>query len=127
MLVSFLHKASNFLPRKHRKTKILCHFNHFLDKASGFVGRSTASALEERSEIVQTALARIRALPFDMEIRVCGFPDFSLVPIDLDLREIREPQHIVYASIERMFNDINEYDYFLNIEDDILVTDEVIE
>ena len=76
---------------------------------------------------MQTALARIRALPFDMEIRVCGFPDFSLLPIDLDLSEIREPQHIVYASIERMFKGLDDYDYFLNIEDDILVADEVIE
>src|SRR5271157_2908289 len=127
MLVSFLHKAINFMPRKHRTTKILCHFNHFFGKASGFVGKSTAGALEERSEIVQTTLARIRALPFDMEIRVCGFPDFSLLPIDLDLSEIREPQHIVYASIERMFNALDDYDCFLNIEDDILVADEVIE
>jgi len=62
-----------------------------------------------------------------MEIRVCGFPDFSLLPIDLDLSEIREPQHIVYASIERMFNSLDDYDCFLNIEDDILVADEVIE
>jgi hypothetical protein len=125
--VSLLNNVSTFLSGKHRRTKILCHFNHFFGKASGFVGRSTTGTLEDRSELVQTALLRIRALPFDMDIRVCGFPEFSLLPIDLDLSEIREAQHIVYASIERMFNALDDYDYFLNIEDDILVADEVIE
>jgi len=73
------------------------------------------------------ALARIRALPVDVVVRVCGFPQFSLLPIDLDLSYIREPRHIVYESIERMFDELDDYDFFLNIEDDILVADEVIE
>ena len=117
----------SFLSGRRRRAKILCHFNHFFGKTSSFVGKSTAGVPEQRFEIVQTALARIRALPYDMEIRVCGFPDFSLLPIDLDLSEIREPQHIVYASIERMFNTLDDYDYFLNIEDDILISGQVID
>ena len=125
--MSLLNKASSFLSGKHRTTKILCHFNHFFGKASGFVGRSTAGALEERSEIVQTALARIRARTLRHGDSRLWVPDFSLLPIDLDLSEIREPQHIVYASIERMFKALDDYDCFLNIEDDILVADEVIE
>jgi len=116
-----------FFSGKQRRAKILCHFNHFFGEASAFVGRSTTEAPEKRSEIVQTALARLRALPFDMEIRVCGFPYSSLVPIDLDLSEIGEPQHIVYASIERMFDAVDDYDFFLNIEDDILVSGQVID
>jgi hypothetical protein len=85
------------------------------------------SAPEQRRPVVQTTLAGVRALPFEMVVRVCGFPNHALVPIDLDLSEIGEPKHIVYASIERMFKDLDAYDYFLNIEDDILVSDQVIE
>jgi len=58
---------------------------------------------------------------------VCGFPGSSLLPVDLDLSGIGEPQHIVYESIERMFNARDDYDYFLNIEDDILIDRQVID
>ena len=62
-----------------------------------------------------------------MVVRVCGFPGSSLLPIDLDLSYIREPQHIVYASIEEMLPALSDYDFLLNIEDDILINKEVID
>ena len=127
MLSSFRRDASAFLSGRHRRPKILCHVNHFFGKASALVGKSTVSAPEHRHQVVETALAGIRALPFDMTVRVCGFPEHALVPVNLDLSEIGEPRHIVYASIERMFEALDDYDFFLNIEDDVLVSDQVIE
>lgn len=127
MLSSFFPNASTLLRGKRRGVKVLCHFNHFFGKGSDFVGKSTIGVSGDRSEIVKMALARIRALPVDVVVRVCGFPQFSLLPVDLDLSYIGEPRHLVYASIERMFDALNDYDFFLNIEDDILVADEVIE
>jgi hypothetical protein len=127
MLSSFRRNAGSFLLSRRRRTRVLCHVNHFFGKGSTLVGKSTMSAPEARLSVVQTALAGIRALPFEMVVRVCGFPNHALVPIDLDLSEIGQPKHIVYASIERMFNELDAYDYFLNIEDDVLVSKQVME
>jgi hypothetical protein len=82
---------------------------------------------DERYKVVQTAVAAIRALPFEVAVRVCGFPASSLLPIDLDLSEIGDPMLIIYESIERMFSALADYDYFLNIEDDVLVSKEMFE
>jgi hypothetical protein len=108
-----------------RRPRILCHTNHYFGTTSRFVGKSTAGQEEVRAGIVRSALAGLRALPFDMDICVCGLPDCSLVPIDLNV-DVSDPQHIVYASIERMFDALDSYDYFLNVEDDILVSEEVL-
>lgn len=106
--------------------KILCHFNHFYGGRSALVGKSTLGDRERRAKAVQTALAAIRALPFKVELRVCGFPESSLVPIDLDLTEIGNPMLIIYESIQRMFGELTGHDYFLNIEDDVLVNEGMI-
>lgn len=106
--------------------KILCHFNHFYGSRSDLVGKSTVGDRERRAEAVQTALAAIRNLPFEIDLHVCGFPESSLVPIDLDLTEIGNPMLIMYESIQRMFGVLDGYDYFLNIEDDVLINEEMI-
>lgn len=113
--------------RGERQSRILCHFNHYFGKTSAFVGKSTAGDEPSRTAVVRTALDSIRNLPFKVDVRVCGFKDSSLLPIDIDLSEIGEPQHIVYASIERMFDSLEGYGYFLNIEDDILISASVVE
>jgi hypothetical protein len=115
-LFSSLLRAAS--PKK--SAKILCYINHYFGP-SNFVGKSTSGCSEKRSEVVYAAFSRIKAMPFQMDIRICGFKDSSLLPIDLDVSYIGDPRKIVYASIERMFEETNEYDYFLNIEDDILI------
>jgi hypothetical protein len=109
-----------------QRQKILCYINHYFGKTSVFVGKSTAGYAQSRRQIVQEAVARLRALPGEIDIRVCGFPEASLVPIDLDLSAIGEPRFIVYESIERMFAVIDDYDWFLNIEDDIFVHHDLV-
>lgn len=75
---------------------------------------------------MEAAVARLRALPGEIDVRVCGFPEAALVPIDLDLSAIGDPRFIVYESIERMFAVIDDYDWFLNIEDDIFVHHDLV-
>jgi hypothetical protein len=118
--------SSNRPPSHASEPKILCHFNHYFGTNSNFIGKSTTGVRKDRGDVVRLALDGIRALRFDLDIRVCGLRDFSLLPIDIDLDEISDAQHIVYASIERMFDAMDQYDYFLNIEDDVLITSDVL-
>jgi hypothetical protein len=110
-----------------RNVRILCHFNHFFGSGSDFVGKSTSGKRDQRSAIVSRTLSALRSLPFDIHVRVCGFVQDSLLPIDVDLSAERDPQRIVYASIERMFDSLTSYDYFLNVEDDILIEAKALE
>ena len=124
------HTTSTKTPTKRsgraRQQKLLCYVNHYFGNASAFVGRSTAGDAQTRREIVEAVVTRLRALPGEVEVYVCGFPEAAVVPVDLGLSEIGDPRLIVYESIERMFTAINEYDWFLNIEDDIFVQDNLV-
>ncbi len=58
-----------------------------------------------------------------MSIRLCGYDQKSILPLDIDfLDQISNPTEIMYASLSEMEKDINNFDYFINIEDDILLT-----
>lgn len=126
ILLSIVDYDSTALAQTCRQPKVLCHFNHYFGATSEFVGKSTNGVRKDRAEIVQLALDGIRALPFDMDVRVCGLTDYSLLPVDIDLGASSDPQYIVYASIEHMFDMLDHYDYFLNIEDDILISGDVL-
>jgi hypothetical protein len=119
-------RGSPVLARTPHRPKILCHVNHYFGSTSQFVGRSTAGAPQTRERIVRTAVTRIQSLPYEIDIRICGFAREVLVPVDIDLSIIGEPQWIIYESIERMFKSIDDYDYFLNIEDDIFVNEDFV-
>jgi hypothetical protein len=106
---------------------MLCYFNHYFGTSSAFRGKSTAGDRSARRDYVQRAYDSVRALPYDVTLRVCGFKGQSLLPVDLDLTEIGDPQLIVYESIERMFVMDEQFDCYLNIEDDILVEAGMIE
>ncbi|WP_322042787.1 hypothetical protein [Paraburkholderia sp. J67] len=111
-----------------QRPRVLCHLNHFYGRASTeteFGSAVTPRAI--RHDIVQRTIAALRALPFDVDLRVCGFKDHALVPVDIDLSAIGEPQRIVYESLQRMLGVIDQYDWFLNIEDDILIEPQTLE
>jgi hypothetical protein len=111
--------------RDHAAVRVLCHVNHYFGAKSTFVGKSTAGQPAQRAEIVTRALTSIREAggsgDLQIDMRVCGFPTESLVPVDLDLSYIGDPLHLIYESLARMSESVDQYDYFLNIEDDILI------
>ena len=101
--------------------KVLCLFVHYFDKASGFEGKSKYQLEEVRKEIVTRALGALRSIR-DVDVVVCGYKKLSLVGVDKDLSaSTNEPQHMIYEALGQLAQFRSEYDYFMVIEDDILV------
>jgi len=102
-------------------TKVLCLFVHYFDKASAFEGKSKYQLEDVRAEIVRRALGALRSIR-DVDVVVCGYKDLNLVGVDMDLSAYtKQPQHMVYEALGQLTRFRSEYDYFMVIEDDILV------
>ena len=97
--------------------------NHYFGTAD-FVGRSTTADPDSRRAVVEQALDSLRAIP-GSEVVVCGIPGRSLVPIDRDFGHLEDPRHLPYATIAAMADEMADggdgYDWFVNIEDDLLL------
>jgi hypothetical protein len=71
---------------------------------------------------VEQCAAALRALPgADVDLRVCGIRKKALLPLDVDYAHLDDPTQLVYESLYDMATRVDEYDYFINIEDDIVV------
>jgi hypothetical protein len=104
--------------------RVLCYVNHYFGHPVGFEGRSTDGDREHRRAIVAACLDGLRALP-GVEVNVCGIDGKALEKIDLDFPQIRDdPKLLVYESLAHMVRRVEDYDYFVNIEDDILLPTE---
>jgi hypothetical protein len=104
----------------NRKYKILCFVNHFYGANPHFIGKSSTQEATKRKKIVEECISELSNLE-NSSVKVCGIDGFSLVNIDIDFSHIKEnPTYLIYESINFMIRYINEYDYFINIEDDIL-------
>lgn len=101
-----------------RAPRVLCYVNHFFGASTAFTGRSTTARPEARRAVVERCLASIRSAIPQAEIRICGVPGKSLLPIDLAF-DLEDPRHLVYASLDRMADQLEDYDWFVNLEDDI--------
>jgi hypothetical protein len=101
--------------------RVLCYVNHYFGTPVGFQGRSTDGDAGGRRSIVAACLDGLRALP-GIEVNVCGIAGNALETIDIDFRQIRDdPKMLVYESLAHMAGRAGEYDYYINIEDDILL------
>lgn len=117
--------------------KILCFINHFFGKHKTFMGKSSLpdgmvereiiERKKKRKEIVEKVISQIKTLG-DVDIMVCGIEGYSLVPIDLDFSYIKDrPLLLIYESISKMAEYVEDYDYFINIEDDTFLPKETFE
>jgi len=107
--------------------KILCFINHYYGKNSDFKGKSTESVAEERLKTINTCINQLKKIE-SIDIKICGISGFSLLPIDIDFQNIKsKPTYLVYESLNYMKTFINQYDYFINVEDDIFVPEETIQ
>jgi len=105
--------------------KVICLFVHFFDTASAFDGRSKHQAAEVRREIVTRALGALLSIK-GVDVKVCGYKDRGLIPVDLDLSHRTEnPQLLVYEALSCLSEYRVDYDYFMVIEDDILIGPDV--
>lgn len=105
--------------------RVLCHVNHYFGRSHGFTGGSTAGREEGRREVVETCLAALGRLPdAEVEVRVCGVGDNALLPLDRNYEHLGDPTQLVYESLYDMASEVDDYDYFINVEDDVLVPPE---
>ena len=104
------------------RVRVLCHVNHYFGRSLGFAGGSTRGEADRRRETVERCVAALRALPdADVELRVCGIGDRALLPLDNRYDRLDDPTQLVYESLYDMASHVDEYDYFINVEDDVLV------
>jgi hypothetical protein len=96
--------------------------NHYFGRSQGFVGGSTRGDLELRRHIVETCVSALRGLPeAEVDLRVCGIGGHALTALDVDYGHLEDPTELVYESLYDMASRAEDYDYFIGIEDDILV------
>jgi hypothetical protein len=121
--------------------KILIIVNHFFGFGDRFQGKS--SMIQGISEIEVEEKKKKRLLFIDQSINslnaleqlghkvtllVAGIPGKSLIPITLNVENhIKHPTEIIFASIEYMKSVVSEFDYFINIEDDIFLPKETFQ
>jgi hypothetical protein len=116
--------------------KILCYINHFFGRNAKFEGKSSLSVnvgeadlghkAKLRKEVVTQAIEQLKKVG-NIEVKVCGIEGYSLVPIDISFENIRNnPLLLIYESLNHMARFVDEYDYFINIEDDVLLPEETL-
>jgi hypothetical protein len=108
------------MQKNTKKPKILAVINHYYGKGKDFKGKSTCQKKTIRKNIVEKTIKSLSTFP-NIDIKICGLRKESLVNIDKDFTGIEDPSFIIYESIEWMVSQIDNYDYFINIEDDILL------
>jgi hypothetical protein len=111
---------------RSRRPRILCGLVHYFGSEPEFVGKSTNSAAEQRLRHVRKAAANLRRQR-GVEVRVCGIGGCSLVPVDIDFSGLQRPEHLVYEALNWIADQLDDYDYFMVVEDDILVPRHVLE
>jgi hypothetical protein len=116
--------------------RILCYINHFFGENPDFEGKSSFSkGLEQkkreerartRRKLVVEAIGQLTSHG-NIDVKVCGIEGYSLVPIDIRFDHIRNsPIFLIYESLNHMSRFVDEYDYFINMEDDVLLPAETI-
>ncbi|MDT8407005.1 MAG: hypothetical protein RQ715_07120 [Methylococcales bacterium] len=103
----------------NRKPRILCLVPHYFGQQSAFVGKSTRSGLEQRQAIVKQTLQQLNTLPH-CEVKACGIEGQSAIVLDW-LFDCPDPRLLVYEVIYALEKKLPDYDYFMVVEDDILV------
>lgn len=108
--------------------RVLCYVNHYFGRAVGWDGlaqpRSTTGDAGHRRPIVAACLDSLRALP-GAEVTVCGIAGNALETIDIDFTQtLTDPRMLVFESLAHMARRVDDYDYFINTEDDILLPSE---
>ncbi|MDX9856113.1 MAG: hypothetical protein RBS86_04860, partial [Candidatus Moranbacteria bacterium] len=111
--------------KKKENPKVLAIVNHYYsdENVSEFPGKSATQDALVRKGIVEKVISGLKEIP-NVDVKICGIKGRSLFDIDEDFSHIGNPAFLVYSSIEWMFSQIDKYDYFINIEDDILFTKE---
>lgn len=111
---------------RNMTNRVICLFVHYFDKQSKFDGRSKHQSNDVRRAIVERALSALRSIK-GVDVKVCGFKDRHLVPVDIDLSaRTNNPQFMMYEALGSLSEYRSDYDYFMVVEDDILIGPDVL-
>jgi hypothetical protein len=112
------------------KLKVLAHINHYFGPGTGpVIYRSNSQKPKTRLDYVNktieslTGLGRLPEVGA-VEVKICGIRGKSLLPVDKDFSFLPDPRKLVHESLAEMAEHVEEYDYFINIEDDIVLPSE---
>ena len=106
--------------------KILCYINHYHGKSVEFKGRSVTASAEERGKISKQVIDQLQTFPH-IDIRICGIPGYHFLTLDIEFPDCKDPTLLVYESLSHMAQHLGDYDYFINMEDDILLPTATLE
>jgi len=123
--------------------RVACFVNHFFGESWGDLWarvnprnfqspKSYTQTPEVRRRYVERTLERLAswrdlARVARVAVFVCGSPRRSLVPVDLDMGDLPDPRLMGFETLPRMGEFLDDYDYFVNVEDDLLVGPEVLD
>lgn len=105
--------------------RCLCLIIHYFNPQGPFGGRSKHQDPQIRRRIVDRVLFSLQALK-DFDVRVCGHGGHGLVPLDFDFSDrTSNPQYLVFEALQMLQEFMESYDYFMVVEDDILMSADV--
>ncbi len=101
--------------------RLLVYIIHYFDHYSKFNGKSKFQNPNIRLENLNKCINALSNLNYNVEIKLCGFGDKNLTPIDIDFStKITDPQLILYEVLSSLHLNLD-FDFVIVIEDDILV------
>ena len=106
---------------------IICLFVHYYDKKGKFEGKSKRQDINIRSNIVSKSFDSLNSLGF-VDVLVCGYGKKNIIDIHIDMNKYtNDPRLMMYEALCSLYKYRNDYDYFMVVEDDILVKSDVFE
>ena len=114
--------------------RVLCCVPHYFAERTENTNlgqwKSVSQQPDIRRHYVEKTISSLRnlsALPevATVDVRVCGIRDNSLVSLDVEFDE-PEPLFLVFDTLDWMLERRQDYDYYLLVEDDVLVPAEVL-
>jgi hypothetical protein len=119
-----------------RRTRVLAAVPHYFGhydpaEANHSVHMANLQVPAVRRSIVERTIAGLRALVDrewveSIDVVVCGISGRALVPVDHDCSAITDPRLLVYDAIDYLAARVDQYDYFILIEDDVLVGKDLV-
>ena len=104
--------------------KAICVVSHYFGVSEFSGGSTTAENVLRRKRIVERTINQIHSFRdiVDIDVLVCGIGGSNLVKLDLDVsKEVLSPTHIPWSALSYLVSQLDHYDFFLYVEDDILI------
>lgn len=107
--------------------KLLVILVHFYSKSSKFLGKSRVQSPELRKYIVELCADNWKGMDC-VDLKVVGIEGSNLIDLDIDATsEINDSRKLVYYSLKLLRKYLDQYDYFVVCEDDLLVQSKIVQ